>query len=132
MTVGDATPGAQRVDRWLWCARIFKTRTLAAKFVSDGNLRITRSGATTRAEKPSYVIRAGDTLIFTLHDRLRVIEILDCAVRRGPAREAQTLYEDRSPPPPNMEPAPMPFAREKGAGRPTKKDRRALQAIRTS
>lgn len=97
---------SQRIDRWLWCARFFKTRALAAKFVGDGHVRITRAHAnqdTIRAEKPSVLIRAGDTLVFSRHDRLRIIEVLACAARRGPAAEAATLYEDRSPPPPPKE-----------------------------
>lgn len=124
---------SQRLDKWLWQARFFKTRTLAAKFVSDGNVRITRSDNTQRADKPSTTIRPGDTIVFTRNDQLRIIYILNCAERRGPASEAQTLYEDRSPPPPPKEDAPRKdFAREKGAGRPTKKDRRALSALKAN
>lgn len=132
--LGDPT-SAQRIDRWLWCARFFKTRGLAAKFVGEGHIRITRANAanqdTIRAEKPSVLVRAGDTLVFTSHDRLRIIEVRACAARRGPATEAATLYEDRSPPPPPKEEKQQgPFAREPGAGRPTKRERRALDAMK--
>lgn len=127
----EAGQESQRVDQWLWRARFFKTRTLAAKFVSSGNLRITRKDETTRVDKPSANIRPGDTLVFTRNDRLRIIIVEACAARRGPANEAQTLYEDQSPPPPpKSERSPSPFNRERGAGRPTKKDRRALQALK--
>ena len=123
----------QRLDKWLWMARFFKTRTLAAKFVSDGNVRITRGETTNRADKPSASIRPGDVIVFTRNERLRVIEILACAERRGPAGEAQTLYNDRSPPPPPKTEMPaVPFSREKGAGRPTKKDRRALASLKAA
>jgi len=122
---------SQRIDQWLWRARFFKTRTLATKFISDGNMRLTRNGDTARIDKPSANIRPGDTLVFTRNDRLRIIAVSACAVRRGPASEAQQLYEDCSPPPtPKAEPASTPFARDQGAGRPTKKDRRALTVLK--
>lgn len=121
----------QRIDQWLWHARLFKTRTLAGKFVSDGRVRVTRDETPMRVEKASFTIRPGDHLVFTLHDRLRILGVIQCAKRRGPASEAQTLYDDQSPPPPPKEKKPVtPFAREKGAGRPTKKDRRALDAVK--
>ncbi|WP_375202375.1 RNA-binding S4 domain-containing protein [Hyphococcus sp.] len=125
---------SQRLDKWLWQARFFKTRTLASKFVNDGNVRITRDENTQRADKPSIAIRPGDIVVFTRNERLRIIHVLACAERRGPASEAQTLYEDRSPPPPPKEDAASrnAFAREKGAGRPTKKDRRALAALKSA
>lgn len=128
---GDAAPDAQRLDRWLWCARLFKTRTLASKFVADGNVRVTRGETTQRADKPSYTIRPGDILVFSRLERLRIIKVDACGERRGPASEAQTLYTDQSPPPPPKEERkPAPFERDKGAGRPTKKDRRALDAVK--
>lgn len=136
MTVSPAANGAEtaalRLDKWLWQARFFKTRTLAAKFVSDGHVRIARGETTTRADKPSAAVRPGDVIVFTQNERVRIIAILACGERRGPASEARELYEDRSPlPPPRGETRPEPFAREKGAGRPTKKDRRALQSLRS-
>ena len=127
----DETPTTQRIDKWLWCARLFKTRTLAAKFANDGRIRLTRNDMTQRIDKASLAIGAGDTLVFTKNDRLRIIEIISCALRRGPAKEAQTLYNDRTPaPPPKTKPPEKPFEREKGAGRPTKKERRALEALK--
>lgn len=123
----------QRLDQWLWHARFFKTRTLAAKFVNDGNVRLTRNQETQRIQKPSFAICAGDTLTFSRHDNLKIIEIMSVAARRGPATEAQSLYADRSPPvPPKEERQAAPFDREKGMGRPTKKDRRALDALKTN
>lgn len=125
-----APPDNQRIDRWLWCARFFKTRTLAAKFVTANSVRMTRGGENSRIDKPSYAIRSGDTLVFSAHNRLRIIDVVQCALRRGPASEAATLYQDRSPPP-----APKPkksaLSREPGAGRPTKKDRRAIDALKS-
>lgn len=130
---GEANCASQRLDKWLWQARFFKTRTLAAKFVSDGNVRVTRGETTQRADKASTAVRPGDVIVFTRNERLRVIHILACAERRGPASEAQTLYEDQSPPPPKKsDPPSSPFSRERGAGRPTKKDRRALAALKSA
>jgi ribosome-associated heat shock protein Hsp15 len=122
---------AQRIDRWLWCARFFKTRSLAAKFVSDGNIQVTRTETTIRIEKASFLIRLGDMLAFSRNDYLRIINILSMAQRRGPAAEAQMLYDDQSPPR-TLKPrrSPDPFEREKGAGRPTKRERRALDALK--
>ncbi|WP_425409284.1 RNA-binding S4 domain-containing protein [Hyphococcus sp.] len=137
MTIANAAQNAkqesQRIDQWLWRARFFKTRTLASKFVASGGVRLTRSNETWRVDKPSAMIRPGDTLAFSRREHLRIIVIEACAARRGPAREAQNLYEDRSPPPPQKpEKLVQPFAREKGAGRPTKKDRRSLQALKSA
>jgi ribosomal 50S subunit-recycling heat shock protein len=83
MTGQDEALQAQRLDRWLWYARIFKTRTLAAKFVQDGHVRVTTNQATVRAEKPSFTIRIGDTLVFTRGEQLRILEI--SRWRRGAA-----------------------------------------------
>lgn len=127
-----AAPTAQRIDKWLWCARFFKTRTLAAKFVNDGNVRLTRLDETFRIDKPSFSVRPEDTIVFTRNGLLQIILVHDCAQRRGPAGEAAALYEDQSPPPPpKTERAETPFTREKGAGRPTKKQRRALEALKS-
>ena len=127
----NSVSDAQRIDRWLWCARFFKTRTLAAKFVGDGGVRISRDDRTVRVEKPSATVRSGDTLVFTRNNELKVIAVRACAARRGPAAEARLLYEDRSPPPvPVARAARSPFAREAGAGRPTKRERRALDALK--
>lgn len=134
MSAAPATdaPAQQRLDQWLWHARFFKARTLAAKFVSDGNVRVTREDKTVRAEKPSAPIMPGDTLVFSRTDHLRIILVESLAKRRGPAAEAQALYKDQSPPRPSKaKREPVPFEREKGAGRPTKKDRRALEALKS-
>ncbi|MEE9329399.1 MAG: RNA-binding S4 domain-containing protein [Parvularculaceae bacterium] len=122
---------SQRLDQWLWYTRFYKTRTLAGKIVGAGDVRVTRGTTTTRATKASYTIQPDDTLTFQKDDRLRIIRILDLAKRRGPAPEAQTLYQDLSPPPEaKADKSIDPFEREKGSGRPTKKDRRVIDALR--
>lgn len=85
---------AQRCDVWLFRARLFKSRALAAQFVESGKLRIERPGA--RAEKlkkPSGLIRPGDRLIYVKAGRVMALRVLGLGERRGPAREAQALYE---------------------------------------
>ena len=126
---GDRSDG-QRVDTWLWHARLFKTRTLAATIVSAGKVRLTRNEATQRITKSSHMVRPGDTLTFPKGKVIRIVRIEALATRRGPAPEAQALYEDLTPPPPPKAETPRPVGeREAGAGRPTKKDRRALDKL---
>lgn len=124
---GDAgpasPPGTQRLDKWLWFARVTKSRTLAAGLVSDGRVRLNRE----RVEKPSATVRAGDVLTVGVGARVRVLEVIAPGHRRGPASEAQTLYRDLTPPaPPKDEAETAPAAREAGSGRPTKRDRRQI------
>ncbi len=111
----------QRIDKWLWHARFFKTRTLAAKVVSAGHVRVN----TERVKKPSTNIKAGDGLSFMQGRTLRIVRITALGDRRGPASEAQTLYTDLTPAP-EARASPV----ERVGIRPTKKDRRALDAIR--
>ena len=83
-----------RADVWLWRARFFKTRSMAARFVDEGRIRLTRAGAPdSRIDKPSRVLKAGDVLVFAIGGRLVNVRILDCGERRGPATEARGLYE---------------------------------------
>ncbi len=95
---GAQKPGARngpgretlRLDKWLWQARFFKTRALAADVVESGHLRI--NGQPTR--KPGAGVGAGDVLTFPQGARIRVIRITALGLRRGPAAEAQMLYLD--------------------------------------
>jgi ribosome-associated heat shock protein Hsp15 len=84
-------PGEQRLDKWLWYARIVKTRSLAAKLVEDGCIRVNRQ----RMVKPAATVKCGDVLTATLNGRVRVIEVLGLGERRGPPAEAQALYAER-------------------------------------
>ena len=121
--MGDvATKG--RVDKWLWHARFFKTRGLAAKLVTGGHLRVNGN----RIAKASVMVGVGDTLTFPQARQIRVIRIEVIGVRRGPAPEAQALYEDLTPP----EEKPESAAQIERKGRPTKKDRRTARLLRGS
>ena len=123
----DAALG-QRLDKWLWFSRIAKTRTLATRLVETGKARVNRS----RVTKPSRMIRAGDVITLVIHGRVRVLKVVGCGARRGPAAEARELYVDMSPAQARREIGAIarssPGQREKGAGRPTKRDRRRMDA----
>ena len=105
-----------RVDKWLWFARFFKSRGLAGEAAASGYLRV--NGA--HVKKPAHAVKPGDTLSFPQAGRLRVVRIVDIGTRRGPAPEAQALYEDLSappePPPPGQpEPGAPPSRHERAA-----------------
>ena len=86
-----------RVDVWLWRARFFKTRSLAARMIEEGRVRLTRAGAETRLDKPARPVRPGDALIFALDGRLTAIRIEALGERRGPPAEARMLYTALEP-----------------------------------
>lgn len=110
-----------RVDKWLWYARFLKSRSIASRFVSDGNLRIDGE----RSTKPSRAVKPGEVLTFPQGQHIRVIKILEIGTRRGPAPEAQALYEDLSPP------ERQPRVEEIRTGpRPTKRNRREMDQLR--
>ena len=115
-----------RLDKWLWHARFFKTRSLAATVVASGAVRVNQ----TRVQKRSTLIGPEDVLTFPQGDAVRVIQIEALGVRRGPAPEAQTLYTDLSPPEPKTRDITPQNPRFEGKGRPTKRDRRTLDLSR--
>ncbi len=82
--------GRIRLDKWLWQARFVKSRSLSAALVEGGHVRL--NGAP--VAKPAQMVGPGDVLTFPLQNRVRVIRILACGERRGPAPEAQELYAD--------------------------------------
>lgn len=116
----------QRLDKWLFFSRAVKSRTLAQKLIESGAVRVNAE----RTLHTDQQVGAGDVLTMTVHTRLLVWRILDAGTRRGPAEEAQALYEDISPPPLPRAPDPIFARREPGAGRPTKKDRRDIDNLR--
>ena len=102
----------QRLDKWLWFARMLKSRTLAQKFIATGAVRVDSQ----RVTSADFRVAPGMVLTFALHERIRVLKVLDAGTRRGPASEAQTLYEDLSPEPrpPEITGAPIPGERPRG------------------
>lgn len=81
-----------RADVWLWRARFFKTRSLAARFVDEGRVRMTRGGVETRLDKASRALKPADEVVFALGGRLIAVRVEAMGERRGPAAEARTLY----------------------------------------
>ena len=81
-----------RVDKWLWQARFFKTRSIASRVISSGRLRVNSK----KVIKPSFMVVIEDVLTFAQEKRIRVVEVKALGTRRGPASEAQELYIDRS------------------------------------
>lgn len=89
----DSAPEGQRLDVWLYRTRLCKTRSLATKMVLKGKVRLTRHGQTRRISKPNTVFRPGDRALFMRGETLLHVEMLATAERRGPFKEAQTLYK---------------------------------------
>lgn len=115
---------SQRIDLWLWTARIFKTRSAATTACRGGHVHV--GGQRVKAAQK---VRIGDTVRVRRAGFEQILVIRGFTDRRGPATLAQQLYEDRTPAP---DPALRGFTprRDKGLGRPTKKDRRELDRLR--
>lgn len=129
MTAVDPNAGGLRIDKWLWYARFFKTRTQAAKVCAGGQVRL--GGAP--VAKAHSLVKLGDVLTFSQGRHIRVVKVLALGTRRGPAPEAQALYEDLKPPSTeNRLPRDSSPRRAQGSGRPTKKERRALDRLTES
>ncbi|MBC2886982.1 RNA-binding S4 domain-containing protein [Ochrobactrum sp. CM-21-5] len=122
------TGARQRIDKWLFFARVVKSRSLAAKLAAGGKVRVNRD----KIEQASHQVKVGDVLTITLDRRILVYKVLAPGERRGPAPEAQLLYEDLTPPPTRQSETSERLLprRESGAGRPTKKERRDTDRLR--
>lgn len=135
------TDATQRIDKWLWFARLVKTRTLATRLVTGGKIRINRE----KIDKASHSVKAGDVVTARVARKIVILKILDVGARRGPAKEAQLLYEDLTPDEPALKkvsgPGQKSFSRmasnggsvavrSPGSGRPTKRERRQLRKLR--
>lgn len=113
------------MDRWLWAVRLTKTRPDAATACRAGHVRVND-----RPAKPATTIAPGDEIRARVHDVTRIIEVVKVIQRRVGAADAATCFIDHTPAPPPE--AAIPVARrERGAGRPTKRERRVLDAFRT-
>jgi ribosome-associated heat shock protein Hsp15 len=129
MTAEAAHDGrkGQRIDKWLFFARVVKSRSLAAKLVSGGGVRLNKG----KIDQPSHNVKTGDVLTISLDRRILVYEVLAAGTRRGPADEARMLYQDLSPPPlpkdvSRLDGLPQ---RDVGSGRPTKRQRRQVDRL---
>jgi ribosome-associated heat shock protein Hsp15 len=113
----------QRIDKWLWHARVVRTRSAAAALAASGHVRVNSQ----RVHAASHTVRAGDVVTVALDRTVRVLKVAGFAERRGSADAARPLYEDLSPSMHSTASENVPAAtREPGAGRPTKRERRAL------
>lgn len=131
----SAVAVSQRLDKWLWCARLAKTRTQAAALVSGGKIRVNRI----KTDKPAHAVKVGDVITASLGPRVRVLAVKAIGDRRGSADVARLLFDDLTAP---IESAaasdaartvlPPAERREAGAGRPTKRDRRLIDRLKGS
>ncbi len=121
----DVSDDRQRIDKWLWHARIVRTRSAAAALAASGHVRV--NGA--RVAAPAKTVRAGDVVTIALDARVRVLKVTGFAPRRGAAEAGRALYEDLAPADPaaRAEPSAPVAVREPGSGRPTKQERRAIE-----
>lgn len=114
-----------RVDRWLWAVRICKTRTAATDACRGGHVKVNGAPA-----KAATLVRAGDRVEAYIHERDRVLEVLTVIETRVGAPVAEGCYADHSPVVEREARLAPLFARERGTGRPTKRDRRQLDQLR--
>lgn len=122
---------SRRLDKWLWYARFFKSRSLATRFCASGKLRLNEQVV----RKAHRGLRVGDVLTFPRGPHIRVVRVVGLGTRRGPAPEAQALYDDLDPPKPRKKDDPRPVKpamREPGSGRPTKRERRETDRLKGS
>lgn len=120
----------QRIDKWLWHARVVRTRTAAAALAAGGYVRL--NGV--RVDAASRPVKAGDVLTIALDRTVRVLKVISFAERRGSAPEAAVLFADLTPAPAAATAGTTPTApalREAGSGRPTKRDRREIDRFRS-
>jgi len=131
-TTPDAsTPGRVRIDKWLWAARFFKTRSLAAEAITAGKVEVNEERV-----KPAKLVQVGDSVSVRLGPYLHVVHVRAISERRGPATVAATLYEEtaessaaRAKLAEQLRMAPAAFVYEE-KGRPTKRDRREIDRFR--
>jgi ribosome-associated heat shock protein Hsp15 len=118
----------QRIDKWLWHARVVRTRSAAAALAASGHVRVNGQ----RIDGASRAVRLDDVVTVALDRSVRVLKVVGFAERRGPAESARLLVEDLTPVAPISTPAAVApgGVRQPGAGRPTKRDRRAIAHFR--
>jgi ribosome-associated heat shock protein Hsp15 len=121
----------QRIDKWLWHARVVRTRSAAAALAASGHVRLNGQ----RIDAPSHAVRLGDVLTVALDRTVRVLKVIGFAERRGAPESTQALWQDLSPSPVRPQESAQvatpaePGLRDAGAGRPTKRERRAIDRL---
>jgi ribosome-associated heat shock protein Hsp15 len=114
-----------RIDAWLWAVRQFKTRSAATAACRAGHVRVNGERA-----KAAQQVRPGDEVRVRIEGFDRMLIVRQTLVKRVSAALATTALEDRTPPPPPRETVALVAARDRGAGRPTKRERRDLERLR--
>ncbi|MFW7414888.1 RNA-binding S4 domain-containing protein [Demequina sp. SO4-18] len=115
-----------RADAWVWAVRLAKTRSAATAAARAGHVRVNGERA-----KPATTVRVGDRVEVRLHEQIKIVEVRQLLVKRVGAPVAQAAYIDHSPPPPPRAERPAAVGvRDRGAGRPTKRERRQLDRLR--
>ncbi|GAA1429830.1 hypothetical protein GCM10009601_46020 [Streptomyces thermospinosisporus] len=114
-----------RIDSWIWAVRLIKTRSLGAAACRGGHVRVNGERV-----KPAHSVRVGDEVRLRHEGRERVVVVKRLIRKRVGAPVAAQCYIDNSPPPPPREAVAPAGIRERGAGRPTKRDRRELERLR--
>jgi ribosome-associated heat shock protein Hsp15 len=117
-------PPSTRADRWLWAVRLLKTRAEAAQACRGGHVRINDQPA-----KPATTVRVGDEVRVKVHGTTRIVEVGHIVEKRVGAPIAVRCYVDKTPAPPAQQPGPPIPRRDRGSGRPTKRDRRELEKL---
>lgn len=141
-SVDGSGAASQRLDQWLWFARFTKSRTLAQALIDRGKVRLNRQ----RIEKSSQSVKPGDVVTLSLGPRIRIISVVALGLKRGPAPEAAKLYEDLTPATPRPAVGSAQGGsvsdehhgvmagqglRDGGAGRPTKRERRQIDRLKS-
>ncbi len=114
-----------RLDSWIWAVRIYKTRSLAASECRAGHVRVNGDKV-----KPAHVLALGDEIRARTGEIERIIVVTRLVSKRVGATVASECYDDRTPAPEPREEVQAPVTRERGAGRPTKRERRDLERLR--
>ncbi|NUP35552.1 MAG: RNA-binding S4 domain-containing protein [Streptomyces sp.] len=122
---GPAGGESVRIDSWIWAVRLIKTRSLGATACKGGHVRVNGQNV-----KPSHIVRIGDEVRLRHEGRERVVIVTRLIRKRVGAPVAVACYVDNSPPPPPREAFAPAGIRDRGAGRPTKRDRRELERLR--
>ncbi|WP_436775041.1 RNA-binding S4 domain-containing protein [Yinghuangia sp. YIM S09857] len=123
-TDGNA-PASVRVDAWIWAVRLTKTRSIAAAACKAGHVRVNGDRV-----KPAQSLKVGDEVRLRLDGRERIVVVAKLILKRVGAPVAAECYTDNSPPPPPREVAAALGVRDRGTGRPTKRDRRLMDQLR--
>ncbi|MFI5827872.1 RNA-binding S4 domain-containing protein [Streptomyces sp. NPDC051578] len=121
----DEVSGTVRVDAWIWSVRLTKTRSTAATACRAGHVKVNGDRA-----KPAQAVRAGDEVRLFHAGRERIVVVQKPVAKRVGAPVAAECYIDKSPPPPTPVEAAVVGIRDRGAGRPTKRERREIETLR--